>query len=188
MRDRTKSGAARWAAAGLLPAFLLSGAAAAAPGNAAAQMKKLDFLLGRWRGSGYIEFMPGHKETFRETERVQARLGGMLVLIQGQGKSEMAPGQWRVTHSALAVVTYDPQSGAFRWQAYNAEGPRLEYADTTATVQDGVVHWGYAAGPAGRFRFAFHLDAQGRWVETGEMSHDGRTWRPFFAMTLRRVK
>ncbi|MGH9507979.1 MAG: hypothetical protein ACRD2F_14725 [Terriglobales bacterium] len=174
----------------LLLVSLLAAAGAAAPPPASAAtspMQPLAFLVGRWRGSGYVEFVPGQRHTFQETERIEPELNGMLLLIEGRGTSSAGPGRRMVTHDALAVVSYDPAAGDFHWQAYNAAGPHLEYVDTHATVKDGVVRWGYSAGPMGQVRFTFRLDRQGRWVERGEMSHDGKTWRRFFAMTLHRM-
>ena len=44
------------------------------------------------------------------------------------------------------------------------------------------------AGPAGpKRRFTIQVEDD-RWVEAGEISHDGATWKPFFEMTLARVK
>lgn len=168
------------------PLLVLSLLAAAPP--PAGPMQPLAFLIGRWRGSGYVEFVPGQRHTFEETERIEPKLNGMLLLIEGRGTSSAGPGRRMVTHDALTVVSYDPAAGNFHWRAYNAAGPHLEFVDTHATIKDGVVRWGYSAGPMGQVRFTFRLDRQGRWVERGEMSHDGKTWRRFFAMTLRRVR
>ncbi len=186
--------AIRWAAFFLLFAVLAGGAVAAnpTPPTAVAAMKPLDFLIGRWRGRGYIEYIPGQRHAFIESEHVSSRLGGAVLFIEGVGRSQVAPGRTAVTHQAMALVSYNAATGDFRWNAYSVAGPHLEYSATQATVtaspHGAVVRWGYTAGPVGRFRFTFHLDRQGRWSEVGEMSRDGQTWRRFFSMTLHRVR
>ena len=59
----------------------LSPARSSAQDPAAAQreaMKKLDFLVGEWKGEGWMEFAPGQRRTFRGTEVVQSKLDGLL--------------------------------------------------------------------------------------------------------------
>src|SRR5437867_1497174 len=49
------------------------------PAPAAQQeaMKKLDFLVGQWKGEGWMEFAPGQRRTFKGTEVVQRKLEGL---------------------------------------------------------------------------------------------------------------
>ena len=41
-------------------------------------MKKLDFLVGQWKGEGWISFGPGQRRTFTQTETIEPKLGGLL--------------------------------------------------------------------------------------------------------------
>ncbi|HLJ85690.1 MAG TPA: DUF1579 family protein [Candidatus Angelobacter sp.] len=155
-----------------------------APGtaNQLAEMKKLDFLLGSWKGSGYFEFGPGKRKTFTETENIQKKLGGLVLFIEGEG---LAGGEKPTPiHSALALVSYDEQSKNFKWYAYRAGSGAL---DTTAKVGDNTLEWGFADPHAGNIRFVIKLNEKGQWFETGEASRDGATWQKFFEMTLDRV-
>lgn len=151
------------------------------------EMKKLAFLVGKWKGSGYIEFVPGQRRTFRETESVQSKLGGLLLLIEGTGKGKTPGSQEDVTvHDALAVVVYDDQAKAFRWTAYQAARGFVQSIDTHANVGDETVEWGFQDPRSGSFRFTITLDKKKQWTEIGEISHDGQHWQKFFAMTLQR--
>jgi hypothetical protein len=158
-----------------------------APSAQATQMKKLDFLLGKWQGSGYVEYVPGQRGTFTETENIEAKLGGLVDVVEGTGVSKMQNGAEAVTHSALAIVSFDESKSTFRWQAYNAGNGSAQYIETVATVGDKTLEWGYQDSRAGSFRFTIKLDEKGQWSEIGELSHDGQTWRKFFEMTLRRA-
>ena len=158
-----------------------------APSVQATQMKKLDFLLGKWQGSGYVEYVPGQRGNFTETENIEAKVGGLVDVVEGTGVSKMPNGAEAVAHSALAVVSYDEATSAFRWQAYSGGNGSAQYVETVATVGDKTLDWGYQDSRSGSFRFAIKLDEKGQWSETGEMSHDGKTWQKFFEMTLQRV-
>src|SRR5207248_1294846 len=49
-------------------------------------MKKLDYLVGEWKGEGWIAFGGGERRTFTQSETIQPKLGGMLLQIEGLGK------------------------------------------------------------------------------------------------------
>ena len=62
------------------------------------EMKKFDFLLGRWSGEGWIEMTPGQRLKFKSNETVDTRLGGSLLIVEGKhsgrfpGRSEEEAG------------------------------------------------------------------------------------------------
>jgi hypothetical protein len=112
-----------------------------APSVQATQMKKIEFLLGKWQGSGYVEYVPGQRRTFSETENIEAKLGGLVDVVEGTGKSKMQNGAEAVTHSALAIVSYDESTSTFRWQAYSAASGSAQHIETVATVGDRTLEW-----------------------------------------------
>ena len=50
-------------------------------------MKAVAFLEGRWAGEGWIQMGPGPKEEFSQTEVIERKLDGGLLLIEGIGRS-----------------------------------------------------------------------------------------------------
>ncbi len=166
------------------PAFAQTLAAPAPP--QLAEMKKLDFLAGQWQGEGWIVLGPGQRRTFRQTETVQNKVGGTVLLIEGLGKGKV-PGQAEevTIHNAFAVVSYDDQAKAFRWRAFRADGVEM---DAAATVTERNIVWGFRDPRAGEVRFTIKLNEAGQWFEVGELNRDGKTWFKFFEMTLQRVK
>jgi hypothetical protein len=151
------------------------------------EMKKLSFLLGQWKGDGYFEYAPGQRRTFTETENVQAKLGGLMIVFEGSGQSKPASGEEVTVHSALGLARYDDQSKAFRWQAYRADRGSVLAIDTPADVGNQTLQWGYQDNPHGQVRFSIKLDEKGDWFEVGEISSDGQTWKKFMEMTLQRI-
>lgn len=168
-----------------LLAFTALAKAQAPNGALTAEVKKLDFLVGEWKGEGWIEFGPNQRYTFVETESVQSKLGGEVVLIEGLGKKVVGGQQAEVViHNAMAMVCYDAKAKQLRFRAYQAGGRSV---DSEAKVANGQLEWGLEEG--GRsMRFIIKLDAADRWFEIGEVSTDGKTWRQFFEMKLQRVK
>jgi hypothetical protein len=169
------------AAALAFAVFILTPARAAdMPDKAAHQaaMQKLAFLVGEWEGSGSVAMGPGPRQTFAQTERIQFKHEGTLLLIEGQGKSS-ANGQ--IAHDALAVVSFDPATGQYRFRSFAAVG---RFADTTATVSGNTLVWGLNLGTM-KTRFTIKVE-NGVWREIGERSSDDKTWTPFFEMTVKR--
>lgn len=141
----------------------------------AAQMSKLDFMLGTWKGSGWIRMGPTHRSTFNQTEVVTKKLEGTLITIEGDGRDSADDS--RHVHDAFALISYSDSS--FHFLAI-ANGNRLE---VVPTVSDHIFQWGFDA-PYGKVRYTLDFTS-GKWHETGELSRgDGKTWNQNFEMTL----
>jgi hypothetical protein len=146
------------------------------------EMKKLDWLVGSWKGNGWMQMGPQGRREFTIIEIVQSKLDGLVLVIEGQGKSQ-ADGS--VVHTALAFVSYDDRAKTFRWRAFTAEGRQT---DAEAKVGANTLEWGLEIPQRGRMRYTIKLNEKGEWFEVGEMTQDGKTWQKFFEMTLQRQK
>lgn len=155
--------------------------------SSAAEMKKLDFLTGDWKGEGWIEMGPNGRSTFKQTETVQSKLNGTVVIIEGLGKGKLAvTGQEGIVHHALAVISYDSQANKYLLRAHRADG---NFVDADVTVETNKLVWGFREPQRNiEIKYTIKLDDAGQWFEIGEFSMDGKTWRKFFEMTLRRAK
>jgi hypothetical protein len=144
------------------------------------QMKKLEWLVGHWKGAGWIEMGPQGRHKFVQTESIQSKLDGLVLIVEGVGRSV---DDRSTVHSALALVSYDDGARTFRWRAFTAEGRQT---DAEAKVGDGMLEWGFPISEHGRVRFTIKLNDKSEWFEIGEMTQDGQVWRQFFEMTLQR--
>lgn len=169
----------------LLSASTLSSTAQSPSVTQPEEMKRLDFLVGRWEGEGWIALGPGGRHTFRQTESVERKLGGAALLIEGVGRSKDPADSGAVVHNAFAVVSYDRKAGAYRWYALRAGG---EPVDAQLKVSENTMIWGAPGSGGGEMRFTVRLNEKGQWFEVGEFSRDGKAWQKFFEMTLDRVK
>jgi hypothetical protein len=148
-------------------------------------MKKLDFLVGQWKGEGWSEFVPGQRRTFKGTETVQSKLDGLLLTVDGLHRGQVGgKGEEVVVHNAFGLISYDDKAKQYRLEAFTARGSR---EDTEAKVTEGQLVWGIKIPQLGDIRYTVKLDDKGRWFEIGEMSKDGKEWRKCFEMTLEKV-
>lgn len=153
-------------------------------GPHAAQIRKLDFLLGRWSGESWFEGAPGQRFPVRSNETVETRLGGTLLLVEGLHRGRIGGRGEEVTvHHAFALISYDEQKQRYRLEAFLLDG---RYIETEARVTEGRLQWGFHDPQRGHLRYTITIDNEGRWNEIGEMSSDGKSWRQFFQMILKR--
>jgi hypothetical protein len=119
-------------------------------------MHKLSFLAGHWSGPVTIGRGPGEMLHLTQTEDVEYKLDGLILLIEGKS---MSP-DGKVAFSALATVAYDDSSHTYRFRAYN-DG---HYVDTELSVPNNGFSWSFAAGPA-HIVNTMHLTDKGVWSE-----------------------
>jgi hypothetical protein len=131
--------------------------------NAAAQreaMMKLAFLAGHWSGPVSISRGPGEPIKLTQTETVQFKLDGLVLLIEGQSTGPDGKAQFQ----ALATIAYDDEAHIYRFRAYN-DG---HYIDTELTLSPEGFAWGFNAGPA-KIQNTMHLTTKGEWQETTDV-------------------
>ena len=150
--------------------------------NVAAQrdaMKKLEFLAGRWTGPCSVTRGPGEPVKLIQTEQVQYKLDGLVMLIEGTGRTS----DGKVAFQALATVAYDESSGQYRLRSHS--GGR--YLDTELKVLPRGFVWGFDAGPM-KVINTMRLSEKGEWVETTDVSAGAAPARRTLEMTLSRTE
>jgi hypothetical protein len=127
-------------------------------------MRRLAFLAGYWLGPVTVIRGPGEPLHLAQTENVQYKLDGLVLLIEG--KSTDADGKEQF--QALATVAFDDALRTYRFRAYS-DG---HYIDTELTPLADGFSWGFTAGPAHVVN-TMHLTPKGEWQETTEVSVGG---------------
>ena len=169
--------------AGAVLLFVVPSASAQRPGAGAAvdsAMAPLAWLVGEWEGTGTMQSRTG-AEVASVHEKVEGRLGGRVLIMEGIGREPSADRSGRVVHHAFGVLSYDPEKKQHLFRAFRDGG----VVEAETSLVDGVFTWEIAI-PNGRSRYRIRRDGE-EWLETGEYSLDGSTWRKFFEMRLRRV-
>ncbi|HTS25334.1 MAG TPA: hypothetical protein VMH81_05645 [Bryobacteraceae bacterium] len=148
--------------------------------NVAAQrqaMKKLEFLVGHWSGTASVVRGTGEPLKLTQTEDVQFKLDGLVLLIEGTGRG--ADGQ--AVYHALATVSYDDAANAYHFRAYN-DG---RYVDTALAVTSNAFEWGLTSGPV-KVNNVMKLTDDGDWQETTDVTMGSAPPRRTVEMKLRR--
>lgn len=145
------------------------------------EMKKLDWFVGQWKGSGWIQIGPQGRHEFTQTETIEAKLDGLVLVIEGLGKAKE---NGSTVHAALAFVSYDDRAKKFRWHAFTPEGQ----IDTEAKVGTDTLEWTLQIPQRGRMQYTIKRNEKGEWFEVGEMIQEDQTRHKFFEMTLRKQK
>ena len=148
------------------------------------EMKKLDFLVGEWKGESSI-VIGTEKRRSNVSEKIEKRLNGLALIIEGVGSVKQPDGGERIVHHALAMVNYDESTQKYRFMSQIDKG---YFTNADATIEDGAFCWRLKNAQMGDVRYQIRLTADGKWSETGEYSRDGKNWTPFFESLLTKVR
>ncbi len=141
-------------------------------------MRKLSFLTGHWSGPVNIVRGPGEPLHLTQTEDVEYKLNGLVLLVEGKSTSADA----KVVFSALATIAYDDSSHTYRFRAYH-DG---HYLDTELSALTNGFSWSFTAGPA-HIVNTMHLTAKGEWDEVTDVSIGGNPPHRSLDMLLQRL-
>lgn len=145
------------------------------------KLKKLEQLVGQWKGSGWIQ-QGRERMNFVGTETVQRKIDGLALLVEGRFIAKMPSGEEKVIHETLAVLSYNPQAKIYDFNTFLASGAAGKHE--LKIVEDGW-EWGFKI-PQGVIRYKIKI-ADNTWMETGEIMMNGKDWTKFFEMNLKKV-
>ncbi|WP_424962236.1 hypothetical protein [Ekhidna sp.] len=142
------------------------------------EMRKLDPMVGNWKGEGWFMDRSGVRYEFTQQEEITMELDETALLIKGKGFSE-----GKTIHNAMAVVTFDSVSSAYDFHSFLSDGRKTQA--NLKVVDEGVFQWGFDV-PNGRIKYYIKID-EGKWYEKGEFSSDGTAWFPFIEFNLSKL-
>ena len=145
-------------------------------------MKKLSFLIGKWSGEARILRGSGEPLELIQTEEAQYRLGGLVLMIEGIGRSKS---DGKVVLQALGIVSYDDEAAAYRLRAYN-DGRYLE-TDVKLGEDGKGIMWGFALGEI-KTSSILRVNENGEWTELTEMTIGSQPPRKFMELRVRPQK
>ena len=147
-------------------------------------LRKLEFLVGDWKGEAQVLSGPDKGEHAVQVETVRWKLGGKALLVEGIGKRKLDGGATgEIVHDALGVVWYDEAQKKLRFDAWTAANGHV---DAWFEAGENSARWGFDI-PHGKIRFTISLTEKGEWHEVGEYSPDGNRWFQTIDMKLAKV-
>ncbi|MDN4166834.1 hypothetical protein QWY31_15085 [Cytophagales bacterium LB-30] len=154
--------------------------AAQAQMTAEEAMKKLHFLEGEWQGKAWTSMGKGQEYTLDQHEKVQLKLNGTVVQVEGIGRENGA-----VAFQALGLMSYNTYKQAYEFRAYRDNGL---FTDAYLEVKgDKNLEWGFSIPSGGKIKYVIQINEQGQWYEIGHYSPDGNNWYKTFEMTLDKI-
>jgi len=143
-------------------------------------MKKLEFMVGKWAGEVRVLRGPGDPLSLLQTEEAQYRLGGLILMIEGVGRTK---GDGKPALQALGIVSYDDESGTYRMRAFN-DGRFLETEVKLLDSGKGIT-WGFALGQI-RTSSVMQITEKGDWTELTEITIGSEPPRKYMELTVSR--
>lgn len=175
-------------------------------------MQQLDWMVGEWEGSGWIDIAGQGRREFSFTQRVTSRFEGLMIVVEGNGIADDDGSQ---VHEALRLISGPAPAvlpgppGTYTWQEISAG---VLYLLNEAHAGDRSLRVGL---PFGR-QYCVHilddswqaacrreggepiwsqrtisLNDGGEWIETHAWermeSIDDRSWVTYLEIVLRRV-
>jgi hypothetical protein len=142
-------------------------------------MQKLSFLTGEWSGEACIfRDAGGAPVELHQTERAEYKLGGLLLLIEGIGRSKV---DGKIVLQALGIVSYDDEAGTYHMRAYN-DGRYLE-TEVKLGYDGKELRWGFALGEI-RTSSVLRLSEHGQWTELHEITVGTQPSRRFMEVRV----
>ena len=145
-----------------------------------AAMQRLSFLIGSWSGEAHVQRSPGTLTILIQTEKVEYKLGGLALMIEGTGQAQ---NEQQPSLQALGIICYDDATGAYHMRAWN-DGCFLE--SDVQLLEDGKsLRWGFGVGDI-RSSSLLQVDSAGQWTEKAELIIGSQPPRKLMDLTVQR--
>jgi hypothetical protein len=127
-------------------------------------MSKVGFLIGKWAGEARLLRGPNESVELLQTEEAQYKLGGLLLMIEGVGRTKSGS---QPVLQALGIISYDDESRTYRMRAFN-DGRFLE--TQVKLLEEGTgMTWGFALGEI-KTHSVMRINEKGDWTELAEIT------------------
>ncbi len=165
--------------------FSLSGLAQTGNGDQKLALKKLQWMIGSWSGTSTVT-TENQKRITHIKETVQPSLGGTILLINVRATdADTFTNKQSLAYTSFSVISFDTKKKTYRWTSWRTNGN--DYEEENFEV--GNQSFDYTSHErGGQVRYKANLDSKGEFLETGEYSTDGATWKEFITMKLLKSK
>ena len=155
-----------------------------------AAMKKLGFVIGQWKGEGWMLIGPDQRFPFSVTELYSYRCNGLVVDGEGRFRPQGVPedAETRVTYG-LGMIYFDRQSGEYRMWHYGGTGRGFVFTQKIEIdVEQQALHYTNKDARGETYRFGFAIDDKGILTARSERQRPDGTWYISMEFQMRRVE
>lgn len=152
---------------------------------AQSESNPLSFMVGKWKGSGWMMTQTG-KQFTNITESVICKLDCAVLSVEGMGtKYDSLAKKEIVVHDAFGVISKDSKTNNWMMRAYK----KAEVIDAEIVfVSEKVIRWALPIpNNGGTMRFTTDFSSPNKWKGTGEYSRDGKNWMVIMETELTKI-
>ena len=155
-----------------------------------AAMKKLDFIIGQWKGEGWMLIGPDQRFPFSVTESYSYRCNGVIVDGEGRFKPQGIPEdeETRIMYG-LGMIYFNRHSGEYRMWHYG--GSRSGFVFTQKieiNMEQKSLHYTNKDADGETYKFGFAIDEEGILTAQTERQRPDGTWYISMEFQMRRVE
>jgi hypothetical protein len=151
-------------------------------------MKRLDFVIGEWKGEGWLLAGLDQRYTFSVKESYRHRCGGEIIDGEGQFRPQGGPADLEAaTMYGLGMIYFDRQSGEYRMWHYGGTGSGFAFTAKIEVKENGLCYLNIDA-KGETYKFGFTVDKDGILTARSErQKHDG-TWYVSMEFRMRKIE
>ncbi len=142
------------------------------------KMKPFTWLVGNWKGSGWVMGVDGQKKSFTQKETIELLQNGTVITLKGIGMHGSD-----TTHLAYAVLYWDLFSDNYKFLAFTGDGRNTL---STAKEENQKLIWSLTMKDGRTMKYSIWKNEQNQWKETGEILQEKKPIIQFFEMILER--
>ena len=148
-------------------------------------LKQVQVMEGTWIGEGWIMGGAGKRMRFQQTEIINSKVNGNVLMIEGLGYAiEDSVVTDRVIHDVVGMISINPTSGNATMLSILEKQGRSE-VELYRLGGKNVFRWSIKSPYNGAtVRFTDDLTNPNEWHEIGEVATGQGQWYQFFEMTL----
>ena len=172
------------------PRFLNSGGSQIDGSTERTAMKKLDFVIGKWEGEGWLLVGPDQRYPFSVAESYSYRCNGLIV--DGEGKFRPGGAQEDTetpTMYGLGMIYFDRQSGEYRMWHYGGTGSGFVFTQKIEIdIKHRTLHYINVDAKGETYMFSFVIDDEGILTARTERQKPDSTWYVSMEFRMRKIQ
>jgi len=153
-------------------------------------MKKLDFVIGQWKGEGWILVGPDQRYPFSVTELYSYRCNGLVVDGEGRFRPQGVPedAETNIMYG-LGMIYFDGPSGEYRMWHCGGTGSGFVFTQKIEIdVERKALHYINKDARGETYKFGFAIDDEGILTARSERQRPDGTWYVSMEFRMRKVE
>jgi hypothetical protein len=149
-------------------------------------LEKLSFMVGEWKGTGWILGEDRTRKSFSQSEYIKSKANNQALMIDGLGYEIDSAGHVtdRIIHKAFGIISFNSEKESITMISFSELKGRME--SEFVFIEEKKIYWSFKEANGATIRFTEDFSVPDRWKEIGEISMNGKDWYRFFEMNLNR--